>query len=144
MLGAKSMLATGTFNFWPATRLARSSRVSAEHRFARSVIRNEEIVDRPQLVGRRMRQHQLGPADWMPQIGMLRQSDIVVARADRQQLEPGASYHFFEIGIRDNLHAMAAARQRRSQADHRMDVAVAAERRDDEMGHRRKRGEIAG
>src|SRR5262245_25196021 len=110
-------------------------RVSAEHRFARHGIGQEQFVQRSQLASRCIREHHSRAARWMPEIGMLRQPHIFVTIAERHELQSGASDHIFEVRIRDDLHTMPALGQRTSEAHHRMDVAVAAQCGNDEMRH---------
>ena len=71
----------------------------------------------------------------MPQIRMLAQLDVLFARADRQQLESRLLNDVRKIRIGDQLHPVSAAGQRLAQANHRMNVAIAADRGNDELCH---------
>ena len=66
---------------------------------------------------------------------MLAQLDVLLARADRQQFQAGRRDHVRKIRIGDQLHPMSAAGECRPQADHRMHVAIAANRGDDKLRH---------
>jgi hypothetical protein len=78
----------------------------------------------------------------MPQIRVLRKSDVILARADRQHFQTGRSNEIVKIRIRDNLNSMPARSQCSAEANHWVNVAVAAQSGDDEVRHR-ERGAVS-
>ena len=48
-------------------------------------------------------------------------------------VQPGSGHDVLEVRIGDDFHAVASGRQRDAQPNHRMNVAVAAQGRDDEL-----------
>src|SRR4051812_36407606 len=71
----------------------------------------------------------------MPQIRMLRQPQVLLARPERDGLEPSICNHIFKIRIRDDLHPMPPRCERSPQPDHRMDVAIATQRGNQKLTH---------
>ena len=87
--GAKTTLATGAPQLLAGHATRQVHRMSAKHRLARHVVsqRNRSYSGRS-MRRRRVRQHQLRPADRVPQIRVLRQPDVVVAGAERHNSRP--------------------------------------------------------
>src|SRR5215212_5286071 len=102
--------------------------MSTEHRLTGDVIREEQIIQRPQHPRRNITQHEFWSTQRMPQIRMLRQPQVFLTRPERYGFKPDICNDIFKIRIRDDLYPMPARCKRSPQPDHRMDVAIAAER----------------